>query len=728
MKDFSKYQKELPRIKDNIRNWQEYWQENANRFSEYMHFVFVSTQTETDIMLLKNLQRPVIEFNVLEAYISRLRGEFSSQEPSIEVSGKDGQETDPNVIKFTEYHMRHILDKANKDGFEYKIYTDLLGGGYSAAKVYTEYTSENGFHQDICVRRVFDPCMTVFDVTAQKEDKSDGEFCAELYVLKEDEFKRRFPDVSTSEVKFARDVKDLGGFNWSYRARDVKVIILADYYEKKKVKKNIVMLADNQVMTRSEYNKFLKDWEEQEFIKQPPKIVLERTTETTKIIRYTLIENQILSYEETDYKRLPIIYIDGNSIICRDDQHSAVRQQIRPYVYHAKGAQKLKNFAGIMLANEFENLVQHKFMVPKDGIPLPYVDAYKNIQAASVIVYNQYKDDDPNIPLNPPSPVQRPPIPPELLQTFAATDELIQNILGSFDGNLAKLTEQQKSGVALQESITMGNAAAKPYVVSFMKGLESIANCILELIPLYYTTPRTVPIMDAQGRKSYVKINQDGGFQVDYDSDALQVRIEAGVTFGIQKSRALQQIIALMNASPMFAQFVNERGLNIILDNVEIRGIEELKKEAEIWSQQMQQMKSQMANKPSPEMMAMQVADKQVTLEAQMAHESNMIKKQQTEVDSIAKMAKVDMDREKMNLEFVKMLADMQIANEKANAERDKALQQTIQDSIRMALEVSKAKQDKSDKDFDKQMQMIQHANEQANLEKDITKEKEIIE
>ena len=715
-----KHRDRLNEIKDNIRNWQEYWSENNQRYSEFMRFVFVSTQTDTEVMLLKNLQRPVIEFNVLEAYISRLRGEFSSQEPAIEVSGKDGQEYDPKTIEFVEGYMRHVLDKANKDGFEYKIYTDLLGGGFSAAKVSPQYTSEMGFNQDLVLQRVFDPCMTVFDMTAMKEDKSDGDFCAELYVMKEEEFKRRYPDVNISDIRFARDVQDLAGFNWSYRARNTKVIILADYYEKKKIKKKIVLLSNNQVMTMEDYNKFLAQWEDEGHIAQAPVIVGKpRTTEITKVCRYTLIENQILTYEETDYKRLPIIFIDGNSILCRDNEHAAVRQQIRPYVFHAKGAQKLKNFAGIMLANEFENLVQHKWMVPKDGIPLPYAEAYKNVQAASVLVYNQYKDDDPNVPLNPPSPVQRPPIPPELLQAFEVTDVLIQNILGSFDGNLAKMNDNQKSGIALQESITMSNATAKPYVVGFMHGLESIANCLLELIPVYYRTPRTVPTMDSQGNKSYVKINQDGGINLDYEPDALQVRVEAGVSFGMQKSRALQQIIALTSASPMFAQFINERGLPYVLDNVECRGIDEIKQESYKWMQELQKMKQEMSNKPSPEMMAMQVADKQVTLEAQMAHESNMIKKQQAEVDSISKMAQVDIDREKVNMEFVKILADMEMANQKANVERDKSLQKTVQDSIKMALEVNKAKEDKSDRDFEKQFRMIEHANEQASLKAD---------
>jgi len=56
----------------------------------------------------------------------------------------------------------------------------------------------------------------------------------------------------------------------------------------------------------------------------------------------------------------------------------------RPYVYHAKGAQKLKNFAGITLANEMENIVQHKFMIAKEALPKEqdWLAAYKRYSEA----------------------------------------------------------------------------------------------------------------------------------------------------------------------------------------------------------------------------------------------------------------------------------------------------------------------------------------------------------
>ena len=48
-----------------------------------------------------------LEFNILEAYVSRLLGEFSKQEPSIEVSAENPENADPQTIEVVEQHMRH---------------------------------------------------------------------------------------------------------------------------------------------------------------------------------------------------------------------------------------------------------------------------------------------------------------------------------------------------------------------------------------------------------------------------------------------------------------------------------------------------------------------------------------------------------------------------------------------------------------------------------------------
>jgi hypothetical protein len=586
-----KHQDKLANIKKNIEESYEYFTPNYKRWAQFMRFVFLSSLSDNDIAVLEELKKPQLEFNVLEAYISRLRGEFSKQEPSIEVRSDYGEPVDELTIETVEGIIRGIIDDANKNGCEYKIYTDLLAGGFSAFKVWTAYNHDKSFDQVIKIDRVYDPTMCGFDPMARDPHKGDGQYCFELYPISKDEFLQKYPDIDLSQISFTRNVSN---FNWSYKGGKKEVLLLGNYYEKKKKRTKIVKLSTNHVMTMDQYKDLIDEWTAKGILEQPPIIVDERFSEFEVICRYKIIENKVLEYVETDFKYLPIVFVDGNSALIRKGTSGELQQHTRPYVYNAMGTQKLKNFAGQTMANELENMVQHKFIVAKESIPNGYEGAYTNVQVPSVIIYNAFKDNDPSIPLPAPREVSRTPIPQEVTQTFSMMDQMTQVILGSYDASLG-INNNQLSGVAIVEAATQSNSAAMPYVVGFMQGLNQVAQIIIDLIPKYYKTPRTIPVVTREGKKGYVNINTSDGINLDYADNALGVRVEAGVNFAIQKSRALNNITALMQASPAFANFINTMGLPILVDNLEIRGGDQLKVMAEQYQENMQQQQQAQA-------------------------------------------------------------------------------------------------------------------------------------
>jgi len=665
-----RYQDSLERIKKNVQKSYEYFKVNYQRFHEYTKFVFLTSLTEDDISLLKSLNKPQIEFNILEAYISRLRGEFSKQEPSIEVMPDYDYPLDPQTTKVVEGHIRHIIQEGNKNGAEYNIYTDMLAGGFSVIKCWTDYANDKSFNQIIKWGRAYDPTLCGFDPLAKESHKGDGRYCFEIFPRSKDEFEEEYPNVDITNVKFARD--SVSDFNWSFRNQKEDILLICDYYEKKKRKTKIVLLANNQSMTMDKYEEFIEKWQQSGTIEQPPAIIKTRYSDIETICRYRFIEDQVIEYVETDYKLLPLIFADGNSIYIRDNVNSAVQQHTRPYVYNAKGAQKLKNFAGQTLANELENLVQHKFKVPKEGIPNGYEEAYTNIQQASTLVYNSFKDNDPNVPLQPPQEIARPPIPPEIANTFMAVEQTTQAILGSYDASLG-INNNQLSGVAIVEGATQSNAAAMPYIVGFLAAMNQVAQIILDLIPKYYVTPRTIPIMGLDNKKSYVRVNGQGGVNLNYPENVLNVSVSAGVNFSIQKSKALQQIIGLMQASPLFAQFMNSDGLEILLDNLEIRGVDQLK----VMSQQFLQKQAQMAQQAqqmNPQLMRAQTEQQKVQIQAHQAG-----------IDANLKAAEIAVSKEQMDNERLKLMLETQAGEE----ERAVKIEQQQTEKVRAAVDMA---------------------------------------
>ncbi len=656
-----RHQAQLERIKTNISRSHDYFKPNYDRYNEFRRFVFESSLKEEEITLLMTLSKPQLEFNVLEAYISRLLGEFSKQEPDICVNADDHNLADPMTIKVVEQHLRHTLLDSDNHHTKYEVYKDLLSGGFSSLKVLTDYANPMSFHQVIKIERSYDPTLTGFDQLARYPHKGDGRFCFELFPREKEEFQAEHPEIPIENLNFRRD---FAGFNWSYLNDNTEILIVADYYEKKKKKQTIVQLNDGKVMTREKYNKLLNEWGE---IAMPPVIVGKpRTTEIDVIVRYRCIENMVLEYVETDFQHFPLVFVDGNSVMIKTPKNGNVRQVTRPYVYHAKGAQRLKNYAGIALANEIENIVQHKFIIKKEALPKEqeWLAAIKDIQKPSNIVVNAFYEKNPNQPI--PDPIReitKMPAPPETLQAFTGADSLIQNVLGSYDASLG-INNNQLSGIAIVEAASQSNATAMPYIVGYLQGYQRAAQIYVDLLPKYYTTPRTLPIMDEEGHKSFIKINQQDGMNMFFDANALNVQVKAGASFQVQKSRTIMMLKEMSGMSPLFAQFIAEKGINFVLDNMEGKGIEQLKQMVDEWLQELQKQKQ----------MAMQAQQQEAMNNPAMIKQQN--DKAKLQLDMVKSERQFQMDMAKLQQDQQKVMADLKMSQDqnmiqalKANAE-----------------------------------------------------------
>ena len=661
-------QKRLKEIKEKIEEARNYFNDNYKRFHEFVKFVFKTSLDQRDLEILRNLGKPTSEYNILESFVSRLRGEFAKQQPSLSVRAADGVPLNMLTPEFTktidviEAHLRAIFFDASNDKLEYNIYSDLLAGGFSVVEVYTEYVNEMSFEQNIVVNRVFDPTLCGFDPMARDSHKGDGQYCFQIFPMTRKKFEQ---DYGKEAAEFMKYSKNVGGFGWSYRDERQEIILVCDFFEKVRKKEKILKLTNGQSIIKKDYKKKIKEWEESGNLEQPPQPLKERDTVIEKIVRYRVCETGILDYKETSYKHLPLVFFDGNSAWINDD--NAQYQMTRPYVYHAKGIQQLKNFAGQSLANEMENLVQHKFIVAKESIPEDYLEGYTDPQVPNTLIYNHFLDQNmPEVILPPPREIQRAPIPPELSNAFRMSDEMTQVILGSYDTNLG-VNKQEISGAAIAMGAIQSNNASIPYIVGYIKGLNRIAQIIVDLIPKYYRTPRSLPILEPSGKRSYVMINRAGSIYMNYDPNSIQIKVETGVNFAMQKELALKTIVSLMQASEKFAQFMNDEGLSTLLDNIDIRGIDELKAKAlsyEKKSQQGQQQMQQMQQQIQQMQLQMAMQHSQALAQKEQAEAAKAMKEAQgpskNEIDLMKTQIDAQQNQEKIDLSVTELMAKLQ--------------------------------------------------------------------
>jgi len=689
----------LKDIKNKIKASADYFRENCDRYHKFMKFVFDTSITEVDKTKLATLQKPELEFNILEALISRLRGEFSKQEPSLEARAADGvplQRLTPEFIQTIDVvtaHLREIFSDATNDDLGSKVYDGALAGGFSVVKVFTEYVNEMSFEQCIKVDRVFDPTMTFFDPLSRDSHKGDGNYCGELFPKTKEEFIMEFGADAAKDIKFSRSEVTLATganqeFNWSYMNQDQEICLVADYYEKESKRIKIVKLSNGHIINKKHYEDLLVEWKERNFTEQAPIILEERWSEIQVIVRYHICGEKILDRVETDYKYLPLVFVDGNSVVLRRKESGASVQMTRPYVYHAEGVQKLKNFSGQTVAAEIENMVMHKWSACVEGIPEDYIDAYQNPQQASVIVYNAYYKDDPDKPLPPPREIQRTPTPPIVEATFMGSDAVTQAILGSYDGVLG-INGNQISGVAIQQGAMQSNAAALPYLTNYIRALNRIAQIIIDLIPKYYVTPRSLPVRGIDGKRSYQIINDpndENSINMSYDPNDLQIKIEAGVNSAVQKQVALDQIIKMMQASQLFAQFINTSGLETIIDNMDIRGVDALKEQAMEFMKQQQQAQEEAKEKGDP---MLQLAHEQVESEHEVGMANVEAKRLKDEGELSVATARVAVEKQKADTQFLQMMAQIKSNQQKSELEKQRTDSQNAQEAVELALKIA---------------------------------------
>jgi len=700
-----KYSDRITDLKKTVEEAQEYFSHNVERFNEFMRFVFKSSMEQQEVAALVTTGKPTIEFNILEAYISRLRGEFATQQPALNVRAADGVPLSSltpefiHTLKVIEGYLSAILSESADDMLAYNVYTDLLAGGFSVVKVMTEYINEMSFEQNICFTRVFDPTLCFFDPLARDSHKGDGRYCGELSPMTRKAFEETYGKEATEKMTFTRE---LSGFSWSFKNESEDIVLVCDFYEKKCKREKIVKLSNGRVIPEKTYKKFIEVWNDQGHIEQPPEIVGEpRMTTIETICRYRFCESMVLEYVETDFKHLPLVFVDGNSVSITESGSTC--QMTRPYVYHAKGIQRLKNYAGQSLANELENTIQHKFIVAIESIPEDYQTAYQNVQKADTLIYNHFLDSrSPDVQLPPPREVNRTPIPPEISQTFRMSDEMTQAILGSYDG-AAGINRDNMSGIAFDKSALQSNTASKPYIVGFVKALNRIAQIIVDLIPKYYRTPRTLPVMLPDGKRSHVEINKKGSIYMNYDPNTLEVKVEAGVNFNRQKEIALNTIISLMQASPLFGQFMNEHGLQILLDNVEIRGIEGLKEKAVEFEQELaqqrkhQQEQEAQQGQAQAQQMQQQAQIEQQRVQIEMAQAQRSLENpsiEQLGLMSIQEKAKLDaanvsLKERDLETKFMEVMAKIQMQGLELDQKAAQQDAETAREVIRDLTEMS---------------------------------------
>lgn len=696
-----KYLDEVPALKSLVESAYQANKDNIDRFNDMRRFVYITTLTDAALAACAKYGWPPLQVNTLEAFISKLSGEFAKQMPSPSTHAENNH-TPAAIIDFVDGRLRYVFESAEMDNIKKEVYEECLSGGMSAAKIVMDYKSPYVFEQDIFIEKCYDPTLVFFDPMARKNHKGDGEFCCEFTPMTREVFEEKYPDFDLDDKDFVAISPDMLGLQVPWFAkekslnslsRNQEVVYTCNLYKKKLVEKKLVefVLPDGKphAMLEEDYLRWSKEYTGNN-LAPPPAIKRERKTQVTEIWLYPFVKNKYLERpSRTKFKSLPIIDFDGNGKTIEG------KLERRPYHYQAVDAQKLKNMAAIAIANGVESMSNTMFLMPEEAMPTAEQDkiAYRQPQKqVGAILYKAWPQTNSSVPNPQPIVLPKQSFDPALLELFKYLSVTQQECLGNFDTQLG-INQGKMSGVAFEESITQSNAAAYPFISHFMDSFSQLAQVYVECLPECYNSQQPVAIRDKDGTHKTVNINdmsdKDSPMIMLQQSLDLHVCVKADVNLELQKDRAVDVMLNLLKVFPeLKGFFLQGGGITDLMDNITIRRKDTFMKKLDDYIKDQESKSVANAQKElmsNPEIVKKQIADqdfqikqRQLALDQmqmQIDLQESKVKSYISQLESLAKI-----QESKAQIEVAQLNAVAEIKNKQI--EQDIAIDKHISEKI----------------------------------------------
>lgn len=624
--------------------WQSYMGENITRGKDDVNFVIRDQWTAIERSEFTRLFKPAMTFNKLYDNVKKIAGEQRKNKPDIIVRSLTGKATQEQINLRADL-VRTISYQSQNDLVYQTAFKSALMMGFGSFQVCLDYESPKSFNKIIRYEMIPDPTRTVFDPTALKPHKGDGNYCARYYVFTRDEFFATYPYV-TNPVSYI-DPYMLLDFQWQTR----DTITVCDYFVKEwfPLKIYLVMQGEKKFsVTENELEELNKEYKKQQEIvsgteearkiinKLEPKILSERQTQDYRIMHYRMIRNQIIDFSEWPSKQLPIIFVDGDSYFIEG------RQYTKSFIHEARDAQKCVNYFGSEIAAEVKNRRREQWLGTPDNIA-GYEQDWRNPELQMGILR---ANPDPKTGQ---MPQKQPPwdLSPAIMQNFQRATQDIREILGFSEQE--SLQGRDISGKARRERKLEGSMSAYVYFDNMNQAVEQGGRVVNDLLDyIIGEEERSFVVSKKDGKTETITVNErssDGTVTNDIGTGDFDVEIDTGPSFAVQKEIALEFLQTTLTANPQSFPLIAD----LWAKNLDVQFMPQISERfktmvpPEILAKEEGKKLPPKPPSPQEQIMMMEMQAKKVDIESKMADNKN-------------KQEKLELERQKHILDQVEIL------------------------------------------------------------------------
>jgi hypothetical protein len=481
-------------------------------------------------------KRPCLTLDRLGQFVRQVTNDLRQNRPAITVNPVDSN-GDPDTAEIIQGLIRHIEHQSSADvAYDTAAeYAAIMGFGFFRLR--TEYCDPMSFDQEILIEPVANPFSVYLDPAAVKPDRSDMQYCFLVTRLREDEFKRLYPDADSGTGSGWEGLGDQKSL-WL----NEEGVMIAEYLSIEQERVEIALLPDGSVMPLEE-------------VPEGYPVVKTRQADVPRVRWAQITGTEVLEEKTLPGRYIPVIPVFGRELLIDGER------QLSGVVRTAKDAQRQYNFFA-SAETEAIALAPRAPFIMAEGQDEGYEGMWQqanNRNFARLV----YKPRTVGGELAPPP--QRQVFEPAIQSISMARMQAAADMnaaTGIYDAALGARSNET-SGRAIIARQREGDNANFHFADNVTRALKHAGRILIEWIPVYYDADRVVRIIGEEGDQKTVRINaphEDRGITKLYDltTGKYDVTVTTGPSYTTKRQEAVESMMQLTQAYPQIMQIAGD--------------------------------------------------------------------------------------------------------------------------------------------------------------------------
>lgn len=466
---------------------QEHEKEARDQAREAAHFITDKWGQWEQTVWDRFSDRPKYQIDLTKPVIDRIAGEIEQMEFGGTVIPSSG-EAEEEISETYEGMLRTIDNMSNAQQIYQDAARKIIGPGYDAWLITTDWADADAFEQDILIRKIPNAIDRVWIpgvAEASKLTDLKSGFVDTYLSLKE--YKRQFPEGSAMSVGEAASTT-------YYSGSPNDGIYVSDFYYIKETSKTLHLLSDGTVIDDEDFQKASSA-----LAGQGVSIVRSRKRKIPKCYMRKLDANDWLTDEkETPFSYIPIVECYGNFDVLEKKAvyYGEIKKLMDPQrIYNYSTSREIADGA----------------LAPVDKIAATveqvrgHEDQNRELNTANDALF-LYNADTSGAP--PPYRMGGPSPNPQLLNTANRAQQDIKEISMSHNPMQGQGISGH-SGKAYEILTQNADSASHKYIKALKKSVQQTYDIIIDAIPrVYDTVDRQVSLTQPDGTTQFAPINK----------------------------------------------------------------------------------------------------------------------------------------------------------------------------------------------------------------------------